>query len=438
MRLPKNEFAHPVVEVCTQHDQDHTLKRTTHHRQRKANAGPRDEGDATSLSSNGTDGMNRRGLIGVAGIGWMAALEGDAAGNPASGDTGAADPAGWSGPLLPTGAVADGASHPLSSRFSSLDAARRLYPHAGNLLDELDWCALQGAINTADARGGGAICVPNTGRPYVLNRPVTVNPNRVTLRGDGSTLDFRTLGRAESGVIFKADGALTYGHERHVFEGFELIGPGRDTRVAGVLFRTETDGLSSRAQIRDCSIRGFFAGVLFGDRAYAIGFSHVSIYDCTFCIQAPAHLWDAGETISFSQCYFFNSYCLVSNPGAFDLKFLACSLDYASRLVWNNNGCIDLIGCRLEIAPPTDPPIHSGNGGRVNMFGGFFLINGPRDAVHAQELFSLTEPTASVHLFSVAGWNWRTTSGKLTKGPGKVHWYDGAEITETPSSVGHP
>ncbi len=382
--------------------------------------------------------MNRRGFIVAAGLPWSTALGVHAADSHVSGEpSGAATPE-TSGLLLPVGAVADGASHPLSSRFGNLDAARKQYPHATTMVDEIDWCALQGAINAADQRGGGAVYVPNTGRAYRLNRALTVNPNRVTVRGDGSTLDFRTLEFAESAIRFKADGAPAYGHERHLFEGFEIIGPGRNLHVAGVLFRTDTAGLSSRAQLQDCAIHGFFVGILFGDRAYGIGFSHVSVFDCAFCIQAPPNLLDAGETVSFSQCYFFNSQCLISNAGAFDLKFFACSLDYAGRLVRDNNGIIDLVGCRLEISPPVDPPLQNTNGGRINMFGGFFLINGPRDEVHAQEIFSLADPNTSVHLFGVAGWNWRTRSGKLTKGPGKIHWYEGVDITEAPPSIRHP
>ena len=349
----------------------------------------------------------------------------------------AAPPTGSAGPFHPTGAFADGASHPLSSRFDSLAEANAIYPHARSLSDELDWCAIQNAIDAADTQGGGAVYVPNTGRAYVLNRGLVINPNRVTMRGDGSALDFRTAHESGSAILFKSDGAGAYGHERHVFEGFELIGPGRNAPAVGLLFRTDTEGLSSRAQIQDCAIHGFSKGVQFGNRAYGIGFSHVSIYDCLFCVDAPAGLSDAGETTSFSQCYLFNSDCLVANPGAFELKFLACSLDYGRRVILDNNGSIDLVGCHVEIPPPTEAPFHNA-GGRINMFGGFFLVNGSREAVHAAEMFALTDPTASVHLFGVMGWNWRTTTGTLTNGPGKIHWYEGAEINAAPPGIRHP
>jgi hypothetical protein len=62
--------------------------------------------------------MKRRGLIGSAGLGWMAALQTDTAGSPVSGDVGAAEPSGFAGLQLPAGVVADDVSHPLSWRYA--------------------------------------------------------------------------------------------------------------------------------------------------------------------------------------------------------------------------------------------------------------------------------------------------------------------------------
>jgi hypothetical protein len=46
------------------------------------------------------------------------------------------------------GAIADGVSHPLSSRYTTLAAAQSVYPFATTLEHEVDWCAIQAAINT--------------------------------------------------------------------------------------------------------------------------------------------------------------------------------------------------------------------------------------------------------------------------------------------------
>ncbi|VXC16732.1 conserved exported hypothetical protein [Burkholderia sp. 8Y] len=51
-------------------------------------------------------------------------------------------------PAVPAafGAIADGLSHPLSTRFATLAAARAVYPFASGLHHEIDWCAIQAAI----------------------------------------------------------------------------------------------------------------------------------------------------------------------------------------------------------------------------------------------------------------------------------------------------
>jgi hypothetical protein len=46
------------------------------------------------------------------------------------------------------GAIGDGGSHPISEVFPTLELAQMKYPHAIALTDEIDWCAIQMAINT--------------------------------------------------------------------------------------------------------------------------------------------------------------------------------------------------------------------------------------------------------------------------------------------------
>lgn len=52
------------------------------------------------------------------------------------------------------GAIGDGTAHPLSERYASLAAAQVVYPHAVALTDQIDWAAIQGAINSLPATGG--------------------------------------------------------------------------------------------------------------------------------------------------------------------------------------------------------------------------------------------------------------------------------------------
>jgi len=45
------------------------------------------------------------------------------------------------------GAIGDGQSHPLAERFDSLEQAQWCFPHAQDLNEEIDWAAIQTAIN---------------------------------------------------------------------------------------------------------------------------------------------------------------------------------------------------------------------------------------------------------------------------------------------------
>ena len=88
----------------------------------------------------------------------------------------------------------DGASHPLSSKYGSLGAAQAVYPHALALSDEIDWCAIQGAVNA----GNAAIRIP--AGTALINRPIVSSTANIAVIGDGTDVaidrsDCRRSGR---------------------------------------------------------------------------------------------------------------------------------------------------------------------------------------------------------------------------------------------------
>ncbi len=113
-------------------------------------------------------------------------------------------PHGWFDPA-DYGAIGDGASHPLSDYFGSLGAAQAVFPHATALSDELDWAAIQAAINAAktaepkaagrDALGG----LVHIGRGHFkCNQPLSCSQTRsLTIQGSGL------------GIVGASDGACT-------------------------------------------------------------------------------------------------------------------------------------------------------------------------------------------------------------------------------------
>ncbi|SFJ67616.1 hypothetical protein [Methylobacterium brachiatum] len=74
------------------------------------------------------------------------------------------------------GAIGDGATHPLSSKFSTLAAAQLVYACALALSDEIDWCAFQTAVNS-----GRPVWIPDG--YYLVNRTIAVTLNGVLLEG---------------------------------------------------------------------------------------------------------------------------------------------------------------------------------------------------------------------------------------------------------------
>ena len=133
------------------------------------------------------------------------------------------------------GAIGDGRSHPLAERFSNLAAARRVFPAAQSLEQEIDGCALQAAVDAAQAAGGGAVQAGSG--VFILDRPVIFPEARqghgagpqggVSLfgAGQGATL-FRAL-RDFPGYMLDCAGRFTtrWGSQG-VWQDFSLLGPG--------------------------------------------------------------------------------------------------------------------------------------------------------------------------------------------------------------------
>lgn len=92
--------------------------------------------------------------------------------------------------IMDYGAIGDGNSHPLSSVYSTLAAAQAVYSFADSLTNEIDYCAIQKAINT----GIPNVYVPWTtaGGIYVINKYLTIpytlygREGFVRIFGDGS------------------------------------------------------------------------------------------------------------------------------------------------------------------------------------------------------------------------------------------------------------
>jgi hypothetical protein len=184
------------------------------------------------------------------------------------------------------GAIADGLSHPLSAAAPgrSLAEWQSTYPHAGALTDEVDWCALQAAVNAAKAAGGGV--VRGSGR-FVVNKTV--------MFPECSQGISKTGGRPQSSVSFSGSGTeatqvwalsdfggyifdcenrfVTQWGSSGVWENFSIIGPGGNPGIGAVNCQTKGLGWAARRTVKNVLVQDCFYGMsMTGDQAHIDSF----------------------------------------------------------------------------------------------------------------------------------------------------------------------
>ncbi|SAK49524.1 Pectate lyase superfamily protein [Caballeronia temeraria] len=104
---------------------------------------------------------------------------------------------GWVDPTQ-LGAIADGASHPLSTRYTTLDQARSVYPFVTALDQEIDGCAIQAALNASTK-----VRLP-VGR-FRISDALTVRSNtELQGAGAGTILTWTRQNSAERFAMFAA------------------------------------------------------------------------------------------------------------------------------------------------------------------------------------------------------------------------------------------
>ena len=166
------------------------------------------------------------------------------------------------------GAVGDGRTHPLRERYRSLAEARRIYPRAETLHQEIDACALQAAIDAAEEAGGGDV---RTGSGvFILDRTVYF-PEARQGQGQGPVGGVSLSGAGQGATLFRAltdfPGFMldcrnrfnTRWGSQGAWRDFSLLGPGKDAGWGR--FPSELGGLGwaarrsvSRVSVQDCGV----------------------------------------------------------------------------------------------------------------------------------------------------------------------------------------
>lgn len=176
------------------------------------------------------------------------------------------------------GAIGDGASHPLSERFASLGAAQAVYPHATSLSNQIDWCAIQAAINAASTATGGVVFLPVG--TFLIHATLTHKSNVTILgaaiartrqtssggqgNGVGTVIRTVTAGSLAGQPMIDVTGTRHAAIERVAFK------PATPDEADPSIYNTNwaiwdmasTSNYSHFLTVRDCYFQGFGAGCI--------------------------------------------------------------------------------------------------------------------------------------------------------------------------------
>ena len=128
------------------------------------------------------------------------------------------------------GAIADGNSHPLSSRYGNLTDAQLDYPHVTSLSQEIDWAAIQAAVDYAVSSGIGRVTLGH-GR-FILSDTISLTGRGIAIVGyEASSRQFGSGPRA-SYLIWTGGAAPMFtcaGASFGIFRGFGVENRGAAT-----------------------------------------------------------------------------------------------------------------------------------------------------------------------------------------------------------------
>lgn len=141
------------------------------------------------------------------------------------------------------GGIGDGNAHPLSERYASLAAAQAVYPFATALTQQIDYCAIVAAINSATYTSHGAYYHSGPqihlkdGAVYRMGTDTLQLKKSVRITGAGSGLPWTSMAALKwdagaTGIIVHryntigagVEGSPTTGADGTVLEGFRLLG----------------------------------------------------------------------------------------------------------------------------------------------------------------------------------------------------------------------
>lgn len=255
----------------------------------------------------------------------------------------------------PYNAPADGLSHPLSERFATLEEAQKIFPAATALTDEIDWAAIQTALNTRNpvflpsgnfvihdtlkyyskqeiyGVGDSSNIISNvSGKPVMTNAEAFFNTNfhKFRIQGNGNELNgIEMLNPYEHMYISYVSIVGVGGNGLHLVNtyglstiGLHIIGTGKTTY--GV-YASGSNGVTIKdALIKSCS-QGIHANWTYN---FTVTNSIIESNNGTgiYVIR--------GNSFLISQCYFENNAILKEVDNNYDIY-----LGEDSTVIGSNN-----------------------------------------------------------------------------------------------------
>lgn len=276
------------------------------------------------------------------------------------------------------GALGDGQSHPVSEIFSGLAAAQMAFPHVTSMDDELDWAAIQAAINS-----GKKLVQFDDDGSYVLNKPLQYD-SQTTFYAPVPTISYGTQ-RTATFIIKREtwDGSDAIFTKRNrdssyqsiIFDGLSFVGYANI--VYNDLSKAEDIGVSALdityirdgAVIRNCSFDKLGWAVNQFSSAGYLGFCVIENCHISRCYKAICAYPSTRLTVQNTRIY--DCYDWISSNSVLVINTSFNNSSYSSDECGIHADNIHSIGCWYEGGNRWFDTSASANIASIKIEGGF-------------------------------------------------------------------
>lgn len=173
------------------------------------------------------------------------------------------------------GAIGDWSSHKLNSIFLSLEEAKKVYPCASSLDDEIDWCAIQTALNNSTN-----VYIPYGG--YTINKTLLLKDGTI-LKG-ASNKASQILYSPKDKILFDTNAENSYITISDMAISNTNLSPsgtcGTDNTAIAINYKSCTYG-----HFNNLKIYGFDVGIDFGSNSWVQNVYNCTIQNCNKAIK---------------------------------------------------------------------------------------------------------------------------------------------------------